>query len=47
MKTDPNDLNTAIREVVLASYEMFADHEIDEAVERLYRERAAELRAVE
>lgn len=43
--TDPTDLNKAINEVVAASYEMFADHEIDELVARLHRERAEELRA--
>jgi hypothetical protein len=42
--TDLDGLERAINEVVIASYEMFADHEIDELVARLHRERAAEMR---
>ncbi len=43
MTTDPED---AIREVIIASYEMFGDHSIDQEMERLYRERARELRTI-
>ena len=39
------DLDKAIRDVVIASYEMFADHEPDETIEREYRARAAAMRA--
>ena len=40
------DLDQAIHEVIVASHEMFADHAIDEAIERLHREHAEELRKV-
>jgi len=36
MTNDQTELDKAIREVVTASYEMFADHAIDQAVEELY-----------
>ena len=45
MRTDQTDLDQAIHELIRSSYEMFADHEIDEQVARLHRERAEELRA--
>jgi len=38
------DLDQAIHEVLIASYEMFADHELDETTERYYRARANEMR---
>jgi hypothetical protein len=39
------DIDQAIHEVVIAAYEMFADHETDETKEREYRARAAAMRA--
>ena len=38
------DLESATRDVVRQTYEVFADHEIDEVIERLYRERTEQIR---
>jgi hypothetical protein len=38
------ELDRAIHETVLAAYELFADHESDEATERHYRARVEAMR---
>lgn len=44
MTTD-YDLDRAIRDTVIAAYDLFADHESDETTERHYRDRANAMRA--
>jgi hypothetical protein len=41
------ELEQAIREVIRDSYEMFGDHTLNEELERLYRERAEQLRRLD
>jgi hypothetical protein len=47
MTLTETDLDRAIHEVIVASYEMWGDAEPDEAIAHLHRERAEQLRAVE